>query len=103
MRQMYCFGVIGHSLLLQLPLHNRYHRLVHNYGCITWDDVDWETFLGRNFGKSILCRIFVSKYFGVIPFSFDFRLLSLVIFSFESSRSTLIMHPKFWSKFRSKF
>ena len=48
---MYMFGVVGHSLLLQLPLVDRYQRLCHHYGSVSWSDVDWETFLGRPTGN----------------------------------------------------
>ena len=45
------FGIIGHCLLLQLPLKNRYQHLVHNYGAIKWEDIDWAEFMDRDYGK----------------------------------------------------
>ena len=51
LNKMYLFGVGGQSFLCQLPLFNRVECLVSGHGKVYWNDIDWEEFESRDFGK----------------------------------------------------
>ena len=53
LNKAYLLGILGQSLLLQLPLFNRYELLTERYGCVGWEDVDWDQFFIGDRGK---CR-----------------------------------------------
>ena len=54
LNKAYLLGILGQALLLQLPLLDRHELLTRRYGCIHWEDVDWDQFFVGNHGKSRL-------------------------------------------------